>query len=1045
MDNIKYSPEVITSKVLPSYYVNYMGDVGRLILNKTYEALLRVQDAYLASALTDEAAKSVLSLTPLTFQPLHYVQNKGWTSNKIPHAHFSVTPLLSSVSGGVRTATIADVHIHSESLYIRGIRLSPSLYTKKFDVWANSSGEIKRGTRFYLKENAIIEYLGSLPDGFVEGTSYWENTSDPTYDDATVHTVQTLVIDVFSFEKIETFVSDGETRYFELSDIVDTETIKVYIDSIPVDDYVSYTADTTVVTAYLDDDIRQVQNSSLYITYETTSLEVKTAVFPVTSGIIILTGVPVDADILGTHLSVNYLLNGEGVIENDSIILPSTIQFGELSIHDSSGKRTVLIKKPTNSIKIKEVPHRLSYYGAPLLRQAFTADVVDDVQGFRLTAPITRGAVMRVAYSIKDNHDHKRIDTIVAGGSTAIIEPLVKNEAYRPVLVWVNGTRVPSNTITVTTGVGFTIPASGSDRHVVAIIPVDGDAKHTHITTQVKSSELVQYQTSLPIAKEGGTWLNTFCAGIVYDEVPTTPSGLYLKYTDPVPSTNILIDGIYEIPKLKRQIFPRVDEEDASFVSYLKSAEYFSDKINITEDNIIPFDLVESDGEMWLYADSAPENGWLHNTYWDEQVLQKRWGRLLDVIQESNIPYANLLKALIVGSRGQQTPESLQNLLSIVMGSDYTETYSEVLSISPGSVEIKEVGGSTTSLIRKPGTSAAITKGLIAPLTAVDSLATIIDGPALSEHFMAPFFLKDLSETFRPYDRLDTKIRTVFVSVPESPTNDLVEINDYRANFYRLGVVQGDLVKFVVDNINTLGTGSANSVIVYARVVTVVSENTIRTSAWTIPSGVTVDPSWVPVLYAVYGRLEDIIDSDRYLDQLTQLPNETLASLAYNLVLAELAWVPASMQEKINASILMDRTLPAGTRSLVTSEAYKGMVSPLTDTLLTEFTEGDIDLETFITPQIMGYTLFYEDTAEDPSYIVVAPYGEGHELLRAHEEYDQVRDITRIQYVTDTYTLTSSDFLVVPGDNTITLHKSDGLGGFDDYLVQPAVSAPPIR
>lgn len=1018
MVEITYDPSILFDKVLPSFYGDFLTPDTRAVFSTIYTALLRTVDADMAKALAFDDSKSVKTIEPFSFQPLSYVNGKNWEVEKTDHSHYETIvdyPSLSDLGFGI--IRIKDYNLEQIALEVNHILIPTNCYSYNYGVWTEGA-EIFRGTVIKIDDTKIREFYDTLPDGFANASASWTDLDNPTpvdlpYDLTTVHVIANHTI------QIATVISDGDLTDFALSDDLDVDNIKVYIDSVPLFDIVSISEETDyyfmldggpalaaitdgIVAAVLDVD----GDEQTYLQYIDDDGLIKISKPTSTTTIVTL------------WLVLNQDITQQATIYNNSIKLGDVFKYGNLNVLTEEGIVSKNIGGPTRILPVSSSTIQgVTYYGVDLLKPIISTraknivdanGVIKKTRGFSLNTSAVPGIVLRIEAPIVTDHTHKIFEYTLPATKTKVPIPDIAVGTGYYATVLIDGVESHANTTTVTDGVGVSMLPAAYDRQVRVYYTSTEVDKHIHKRYTIDRSDIVDSYIILPEAVEGIERTNI--AGLFYSSEPKLLSPTVAQLPTATPDYEVVIMATR--PAYKYNILIEdVNEPDFNFTSRLISAEFISPGITNNEYSTTDFTLTAESKGVRLACNINPTDLWLHNTQWDEKLLQKRWGILFNTVQPSSQDYANLLKSLVIGSRTALTPDALESFLSIILGSAYTSNLGIVTQVSKDSVVASYHNGTTETLPLIPNTPVRkIEKKTVEAFTAVNKLATVYDNEALLalpwlHGFAAAAQTKNIG-----YSRLDDWSRKLFVGVPSDLDETRGILTDNRAHFTAYGIKVGDLVRVI------MGTGVPYLTVTnktpsrYARVLQVVSDKVLLISFITPlqepiicddyiqygegeygsgPFGSCIgEDSGLPVLGASYGeggygetpyggysdsveltpvgyiayvREKNLLDDGSRLDTFLELPLSSKRIIAQNMFAIELPWKDYSAQQLNNIHTFLGVVTASAKTGVVFIRAFAYENSPLTDTFNASFTDDQVGLEYMANTMAVEFSPMFDD------------------------------------------------------------------------------------
>lgn len=166
-----------------------------------------------------------------------------------------------------------------------------------------------------------------------------------------------------------------------------------------------------------------------------------------------------------------------------------------------------------------------------------------------------------------------------------------------------------------------------------------------------------------------------------------TPDGKFLNFSMPITTGTIIkVRGARTSYGFYHDIDPEVVR-----------AEFLQNGIDQRSSRIPAgwtVQLVWDDGfvieDGLLESDIAIENAWFKDVLIDEETGYTNFGKLIEFYRENSEEYIKILSAVFAGNYMGSQPQTIENFVNIILGSDYLAAPSEVTSISDGVVSTND-------------------------------------------------------------------------------------------------------------------------------------------------------------------------------------------------------------------------------------------------------------------------------------------------------------------------------------------------------------------
>jgi hypothetical protein len=848
---LPFSADSIFSYIPSVWTTSY---VDKRVMEKFYEALVRLSDAEYANILQLDDVKELSSTPVFTYYPVIEQEFDNWQSYQVPHSHYNETRSFPTISSdGLYRARFRDQFLLEQSqLFLDGIAIPTYFYRTSYDPWV-VNGITNTGTTFVFDPVAVDLILSGNDPNHPAGNTHqqWSGLEE----------VERLSVFSFSFSQPLRAEADGATTDYALTGpigdslTVDPIDARLFIEAVPV------LADLDIVEVPGGFNLTPKalagfgQGSVLQVTlsddsqfrFETTG-ERDLFFVPVTD---------TSLQIVDAALVILFEVGPNSVEFNDARD-EMTVTNGRpfyggalVRVRDAAGVQVFQIDKPTSKIKLNRPTSadttEVLFLGVDIL----SARVAESAVFWG--RPLNAGVIFRLVAPILDDHDHASYREVVTTSTNTFQVPIdrpfalsisLEEDPKFPIQVFIDGIlQDPSTYIFSDTR---TVEFNENQPTGAAIdffyVDLETPEEHRHITQEVAvaNNGIQQFTASLDEPAESDRFpFQIFDDGSVQND----PGALeitgsqFVQFEEALfPGTLVIIHAAIRSRRYNHTIDDR-SEVDYGYLGKFKSANILQNALEFPTIQLIlneGFSVIESGDSVILESNTLLDTGWFFDCAVDEHFLANAWGAPIDLFRESSEAYRRTLSVLYAALRGPSFKDSILNHGSVLLGSDFVS----VPSISRGVIVDPETGQEALKAEPIDGDDEVLV-GLIpgadrrildAPTVmpgffAVNELLEVIEGDLSGIPWLA-FMAQDVSDDYSYAKRLDVGRPKVLISQAAAydPINGL--LSDYSVSFHEEEVRAGDLVQVRIVS-QTSNTPSA-VLTRYTVVEAVVNDHTLR-------------------------------------------------------------------------------------------------------------------------------------------------------------------------------------------------------------------------
>lgn len=655
-----FDPSSIFS-LLPSYWRDFYKDRAKLV--RFWEALTRLMDDEYARIEQMNDSGSLISCPSLLYHTYLYRKLDAWMSYGVPHAHFRKD---FRASTGQTIFYVGDwVDPASTRVYLNGQETDPlvSPYTITLDQDGTQPGTNPSGARVIF-------------DNPVSGGS---------------------PVSIVSDKKV--FRGDYEVGSGGLSSIsfpaeVDPFSVKISIEKVNLTRFLTLSASsftwkvfpsTTGVTdqrVFRKGEVFEVVDAGtvqrIYVSSESQTVSIPNPVNPATAVVYKMVGL----DITSRSIEVDGSLLRS---KNQPFPVSSIVRIAD--VVNSVGR---VVETSISEIDfgrdLDEDSLRAYLYGG-IIGGGYTADDLSLV----FDRSFMEGVVLRVSASLVLPNDHAHHRVVTSGVTQQVSVPttrpfnltptLAEKEEY-PVLVFMNGHLLHPDkySFTSTTTILLTIPVTGGTLFDFYYIDLEDPEQHLHVSDSIRVTTPTSAFHLEDYVSERFEPMVVINGSVVSDpsKIGFSPDGQFLNTFQPVTGGSLVrVHGAHYSLRFYHQI-----DSDIIRAAYLQNG---IDQKSESIPNGWTIQLAWENGfnieDGLLESDQAIEDAWFVDAYVDERIAFRNFGALIDFDRETSDEYVRVLRALMSGSYAGSHPAVIEDLVCIILGSEYLTERSKITAV----------------------------------------------------------------------------------------------------------------------------------------------------------------------------------------------------------------------------------------------------------------------------------------------------------------------------------------------------------------------------
>lgn len=932
---------------IPSYWRDYYANKDQVV--RFWEAMLGVLDDDWANLEQLNDASTVDKCPTFTYHTYVHRELENWKSYGLPHLHNHVEFISAAGQTDFYLGTWPDPK--NAQIFVDGKEIDmvsdPFILTLEEDPTQpsiNPSG----GRLIFDSPRALNSNIGV----FTDRELYYQELEVPAGGLPSV--VFPAVIDSTSvrvvLKKVKMYGQPGTVNTLALDTTDPLETIVSWHKADPT------VTDTRIFYAGERFEIRDgVTMESILIQSDCDSF----AISPVTPATTVIYK-SLDLDITDGQIAMSgYILRASGQSFPVGTRVRVTDEYGSES---ELTTEVVDAIEFTRSFGISEV----FAYGSKII-DAYTSND-NELTFFR---SFNEGIVVLVEAAYYVNNDHAEYHEIIAAPTNKVSVPttrpfaltagLIENPFF-PVQLFVNGILMHPDKYTFlsTTTIELIAPlvfATGTD---VSIYYVDQEdiVPHKHVEDRFavkvpanafELSDIFSDRFTQYVSVDGVLVANTALRWF-------TPDGLFLNFDYRIPTGGIVK------ARGARQSFSYYHDIDTELIR----AAYLQDGIDQKTSTIpagwetqLAWGVGFTINDGLLESDAIIENAWFKDAYVDDETGYNNYGKLIGFYRETSDEYMRILRALFAGSYMGSQPQTVENFVNIILGSQYLDKQRTIESID--GLTVNTVGASYSLDPRVPERVEA--SKTYERFYAVSDFAQIIDD---WESFdLLPIMAEQFSPDYGFAKTLDNHVLKIRDGLACEYNRKTQQIEDSNQDFYDWEVWIGDLI--------AVYPTSAPLVPIYGR-VTSVSRNSLGVVLNLGNTTTAYGQGWFGQYtyggatiydqidsYKIWARETSRIDTYEFLDQARSEEVEYLSTRFTDLLgpfvfLVKMRWVDFDGQALDDVAAFLNRSKPHDTQYLGYTEVYDD--SGLADSL-----EGDV-VDNGPAREIIADFLFVSDSQD---------------------------------------------------------------------------------
>lgn len=888
-----------------SYWRDYYKD--RKKLERFWEGVIRLMDDEYAQVEQVNDAGSVISVPSFIYHTYLYRKLEAWKIYGVPHRHFRKDFRATS---GQKIFYIGGWPDPKESqVFLHGKETTPDSdpYVISYEQDSTQPGTNPVGARLIFQDPQTI----GTPVALVA-------------DKNTVH------------EEIEITSSGLASHSF--SNVVDPYSTRVVLKKVNLTRFLAITANSfswqTFPSSVQDSrvfrrgEIFEVVDGAtiqrITVSETGTSVAIPTAVTPGTTKVYRI----VDLDITNGKIGID----GKVVSAGDQSFPPSSL----VRAADISGSEGIVVQVSASAIEYGREydPESAAVY---LYSGEITNGYEVTSSGISWERSFMEGVVLVIDTNLVQDNDHANHREVVVsqtsnvsvpGTRPFVLDGVNEKDGY-PILVYVDGILQHPDTYSFlsATTIQFSLQIPKDSIVDIYYTDLEDPEPHLHVVDRFKVlAPTSAFQTEGKPANDYPRMVSV--AGVMVSNESNrwfSLDGTFLNFSQP------LSEGSVVQVRGARKSFLYYHEIETDIVS----AAFLQNGID-ERGTVVPagwtVQLAWNDGFLItsgvLESNEIIEDAWFVDVLIDERTAYKNFGFLVDFDRLTSDEYVRVLRAVYAGNYAGSQVATVEDLVNVLLGSEYLDTSGEIASINGNQVV---VGDRTYSL--DPVSGPRVTPGkTYRKYTAVSDMARVVDEwDAFDEIAMIG---QDFSDDYSFAKTLDVRRDRLLDGGNCEYERDIDRIVDPDTDFFREEVWPGDLI--------SVWTSSAPTVALYGRVIsverhalqtTIVPQGTPgaygkwKYGRWAYGSGTLIIPL---DRYRVWVRKSDTLDVWRYLDEALPEDIPYLSNRLHDLLvtftfLVDIKWSSVKDGTALrDVSRLVDRLKPKEQRGIILTRAFDG-------------------------------------------------------------------------------------------------------------------------
>jgi hypothetical protein len=890
-----------------SYWRDFYKD--RKKLERFWEGVIRLMDDEYAQIEQINDSGSVISVPSFIYHTYLYRKLEAWKIYGVPHRHFRKD---FRATAGQQIFYIGDWPDPKESqVYLHGKETTPESdpYIITYEQDATQPGTNPAGARLIFQDpqalNAPVTVFA---------------------DKNTVH------------EEIE-ITSSGLTS-FSFPDVVDHASVKVVLKKVNLTRFLSITANSfswqTFPSSVQDSrvfrrgEIFEVVDGAtvqrITISETGTSVDIPTAVTPGSTEIYRI----VDLDITEGKIQVD----GKIVSAGDQSFPPSSL----VRAADISGSEGRTIETAVSAIEYDREydPESAAVF---LYSGEITGGYKVTSSGITWDRSFMEGVVLVIDANLVQDNDHahyrevlaSQTDRVTVPGTRPFVLDGVNEKDGYPILVYVDGILQHPDTYVFlsATEIQFNLQVPKDSIVDVYYTDLEDPEPHLHVVDRFRViAPTSAFQNEGKPADDYPRVVSV--AGVMVSNTTNrwfSQNGEFLNFSQPLASGSVVqVRGA-------RKSFLYHHEIETDIVR----ADYLQNGIDERE-TVTPagwtVQLVWDDGFLitsgLLESNELIEDAWFVNALIDERTAYKNFGFLVDFNRPTSDEYVRILRAVYAGNYAGSQIGTVEDLVNVLLGSEYLDEAGKVTSITRDQVVVGE-RSYPLDVVSGPRVTPEKT---YRKYTAVSDMARVIDEWDPFDEIA--LIGQDFSENYSFAKTLDVSRDRILEGDGDNIQyeRDIDRIKDPDTDFFLEQVWPGDLI--------SVWTSDNPTVALYGRVISV-SRHAIQT---------TISPQGTPVgygrwrygrfaygtgsliipldRYRIWVRRTDTLDVWRHLDEALPEDIPYLANRLHDLLvtftfLVDIKWSSVKDGTALrDVTRLVERLKPKEQRGIVLTRAFDG-------------------------------------------------------------------------------------------------------------------------